>query len=80
LQTAWRTRTAEKAVALGTYRELVGAAVLHRDIVRELAGQRMASDGDYEWLRHLRHYWDPDVDQCLVAGETLLATGLFSYR
>jgi len=54
-------------VALGTYRELVGAAILHRDIVRELAEQRITTDTEYEWVRHLRHYWDPDVDQCVVS-------------
>ena len=49
------------------YRELVVSAVMHREVVGELAADaEIQQEHDYEWMRHLRHYWELDVDQCQV--------------
>ncbi len=26
----------------------------------------MSGSGDFEWVKNLRYYWDPDIDDCVI--------------
>ncbi|KAK3233895.1 hypothetical protein CYMTET_55825, partial [Cymbomonas tetramitiformis] len=68
----WRQKMATQE----SFRSLVMAGVMHREVVERMVAASVMSQDDFEWQRQVRHYWEPDVDQCNVAiGYTRLKYG-----
>ncbi|EDO31800.1 predicted protein [Nematostella vectensis] len=51
-------------------RNILGALItidVHaRDIVTGMVNAKVDSENNFEWIKQLRYYWDPDLDNCVV--------------
>ncbi|CBZ53336.1 GI17927, related [Neospora caninum Liverpool] len=45
---------------------LITQLVHRRDVVASLEEAKCASSSEFEWQKHLRYYWNSDVDDCFV--------------
>ena len=49
---------------------LITIEVHARDIILGLISSKASGPNDFEWLKQLRYYWDPENDSCLVRQTT----------
>ncbi len=46
---------------------LITIQVHNRDIFDELVKKKVKDVSDFEWMKQLRTYWKPDIDDCIIS-------------
>lgn len=51
-------------------RNIIGALItidVHaRDVVTQMVENKVSGLNDFEWVKNLRYYWDPEIDDCVI--------------
>jgi hypothetical protein len=51
---------------------LASAAACHRDVAAALVAADVEGVSSFEWVKQLRHYWDPETQELKVWAQILL--------